>query len=179
MLNSIHYSNKTAIVQLSLSPSPSLTNTHKHLQLPNADYPALSFPATGLSSSPPCVPKFSLPPPLLLLLPSHIASVSHHFRRDQTLVAQAIKRYMNQYSIPQREVVEKTGLNQSHLSQHFLHGVTMKRAKRIKLYHWFEEDQKARTGSKFHLVGQDNYSTGLIGQVVEQFHTNSSVLFLR
>ena len=59
---------------------------------------------------------------------------------------------MNQYSIPQREVVEKTGLNQSHLSQHFLHGVTMKRAKRIKLYHWFEEDQKARTGSKFLVV---------------------------
>ena len=59
---------------------------------------------------------------------------------------------MNQYSIPQREVVEKTGLNQSHLSQHFLHGVTMKRAKRIKLYHWFEDDQKTRTGSKFLLV---------------------------
>ena len=66
--------------------------------------------------------------------------------REQTLVAQAIKRYMNQYSVPQREVVEKTGLNQSHLSQHFLHGVTMKRSKRIKLYHWFEDDQKLRTG---------------------------------
>lgn len=66
--------------------------------------------------------------------------------RDQTLVAQAIKKYMNQYSIPQREVVEKTGLNQSHLSQHFLHGVTMKRSKRVKLYHWFEDDQQARTG---------------------------------
>ena len=68
--------------------------------------------------------------------------------REQTLVAQAIKRYMNQYSVPQREVVEKTGLNQSHLSQHFLHGVTMKRSKRIKLYHWFEDDQKLRTGSE-------------------------------
>ena len=68
--------------------------------------------------------------------------------RDQTKVAHAIKRYMNQYSIPQREVVEKTGLNQSHLSQHFLHGVTMKRAKRIKLYHWFEDDQHLRTGSE-------------------------------
>ena len=55
---------------------------------------------------------------------------------------------MNQYSVPQREVVEKTGLNQSHLSQHFLHGVTMKRSKRIKLYHWFEDDQKLRTGSE-------------------------------
>ena len=63
-------------------------------------------------------------------------------------MAQAIKRYMNQYSVPQREVVEKTGLNQSHLSQHFLHGVTMKRSKRIKLYHWFEDDQKLRTGSE-------------------------------
>ena len=52
----------------------------------------------------------------------------------------------------------------------------MKRAKRIKLYHWFEEDQKARTGSKlyeregererereremskFHVIGHDNCS---------------------
>ena len=64
------------------------------------------------------------------------------------MVAQAIKKYMNQYSVPQREVVEKTGLNQSHLSQHFLHGVTMKRSKRVKLYHWFEDDQKIRTGSE-------------------------------
>ena len=55
---------------------------------------------------------------------------------------------MNQYSVPQREVVEKTGLNQSHLSQHFLHGVTMKRSKRVKLYHWFEDDQQIRTGSE-------------------------------
>lgn len=68
-------------------------------------------------------------------------------RRDQVLVAQAIRKYMNQYSIPQREVVEKTNLNQSHLSQHFTHGVTMKASKRIKLYHWFEDDQKQRTGS--------------------------------
>lgn len=64
------------------------------------------------------------------------------------MVAQAIKKYMNQYSVPQREVVEKTGLNQSHLSQHFLHGVTMKRSKRVKLYHWFEDDQRIRTGSE-------------------------------
>ena len=71
------------------------------------------------------------------------------FSRDQTVVAHAIKKYMNQYSVPQREVVEKTGLNQSHLSQHFLHGVTMKRSKRVKLYHWFEDDQKIRTGSKW------------------------------
>ncbi len=64
------------------------------------------------------------------------------------MVAHVIKRYMSQYSIPQREVVEITNLNQSHLSQHFLHGVTMKRAKRVKLYQWFEDDQKTRTGSK-------------------------------
>ena len=75
-------------------------------------------------------------------------SSSQLHRRDQVLVAQAIRKYMNQYSIPQREVVEKTNLNQSHLSQHFTHGVTMKASKRIKLYHWFEDDQKQRTGSK-------------------------------
>lgn len=67
------------------------------------------------------------------------------------MVAQVIKRYMSQYSIPQREVVDITGLNQSHLSQHFLHGVTMKRAKRVKLYQWFEDDQKARTGSELNM----------------------------
>jgi predicted XRE-type DNA-binding protein len=67
-------------------------------------------------------------------------------QRDQTLVAQAIRKYLHQYSIPQREVVEKTGINQSHLSQHFTRGVPIKPAKRIKLYHWFEHDQLQRTG---------------------------------
>lgn len=81
--------------------------------------------------------------------------------REQTLVAQAIKRYMNQYSVPQREVVEKTGLNQSHLSQHFLHGVTMKRSKRIKLYHWFEDDQKLRTGSELG-IKREREKSGLL-----------------
>lgn len=69
-------------------------------------------------------------------------------RRDQALVAQAVRKYLHQYSIPQREVVEKTGINQSHLSQHFTRGVPIKPAKRIKLYHWFEQDQVQRTGSK-------------------------------
>lgn len=80
----------------------------------------------------------------LKLQPSNFAQ--ELLQRDQVLVAQAIRKYMNQYSIPQREVVEKTNLNQSHLSQHFTHGVTMKASKRIKLYHWFEDDQKQRTG---------------------------------
>ncbi|XP_003390473.1 PREDICTED: hepatocyte nuclear factor 1-alpha-A-like isoform X1 [Amphimedon queenslandica] len=67
-------------------------------------------------------------------------------QRDQSLVAQAIRKYLHQYSIPQREVVEKTGINQSHLSQHFTRGVPIKPAKRVKLYHWFEQDQLQRTG---------------------------------
>ena len=72
----------------------------------------------------------------------------------------------------------------------------MKRAKRIKLYHWFEEDQKARTGSKFgererererergeggregeskfHVIGHSNYSGGLISQLVQQVHINTN-----
>ena len=69
------------------------------------------------------------------------------FRRDQSLVAQAIRKYLHQYSIPQREVVGKTAINQSHLSQHFTRGVPIKPAKRVKLYHWFEQDQLQRTGS--------------------------------
>ena len=72
----------------------------------------------------------------------------YSYRRDQSLVAQAIRKYLHQYSIPQREVVDKTAINQSHLSQHFTRGVPIKPAKRIKLYHWFEQDQLQRTGSK-------------------------------
>lgn len=94
--------------------------------------------------------------------------------REQTLVAQAIKRYMNQYSVPQREVVEKTGLNQSHLSQHFLHGVTMKRSKRIKLYHWFEDDQKLRTGSELGIKREREKSGLLRGKKKSFFWANET-----
>ena len=49
---------------------------------------------------------------------------------------------MQQHNIPQREVVESTGLNQSHLSQHLNKGTPMKTNKRAALYTWFENKRK-------------------------------------
>ena len=49
---------------------------------------------------------------------------------------------MQQHNIPQREAVETTGLNQSHLSQHLNKGTPMKTQKRMTLYKWFEAKQK-------------------------------------
>lgn len=49
---------------------------------------------------------------------------------------------MQQHNIPQREAVEKTGLNQSHLSQHLNKGFPMKTEKRLTLYKWFEAKQR-------------------------------------
>ena len=49
---------------------------------------------------------------------------------------------MQQHNIPQREAVETTGLNQSHLSQHLNKGTPMKTQKRLTLYKWFEAKQK-------------------------------------
>ncbi|ETE62483.1 Hepatocyte nuclear factor 1-beta, partial [Ophiophagus hannah] len=48
-----------------------------------------------------------------------------------------IKGYMQQHNIPQREVVDVTGLNQSHLSQHLNKGTPMKTQKRAALYTWY------------------------------------------
>ena len=127
-----------------------------HLQGKTVTFPPslLTPPSLNLSSllhsfsSSPYHFSLLIPSPSPLPPPPSFPPLTHSLSRDQTVVAQAIKKYMNQYSVPQREVVEKTGLNQSHLSQHFLHGVTMKRSKRVKLYHWFEDDQKVRTGSE-------------------------------
>ena len=52
-----------------------------------------------------------------------------------------VKIYMQQHNIPQREVVESTGLNQSHLSQHLNKGTPMRSGKRKVLYSWFERKQ--------------------------------------
>lgn len=53
-----------------------------------------------------------------------------------------IKQYMQQHNIPQREVVDATGLNQSHLSQHLNKGTPMKGVKRAMLYGWYEKKQQ-------------------------------------
>ena len=61
---------------------------------------------------------------------------------------------MQQHNIPQREAVEATGLNQSHLSQHLNKGTPMKTQKRFTLYIWFEAKHKeiaARTCGIYHV----------------------------
>lgn len=63
-------------------------------------------------------------------------------RLDPWQAAKLIKMYMQQHNIPQREVVECTGLNQSHLSQHLNKGTPMKTNKRAALYTWFENKRK-------------------------------------
>ena len=47
---------------------------------------------------------------------------------------------MRTHNIPQREVVDATGLNQSHLSQHLNKGTPMKSQKRSLLYAWYVKD---------------------------------------
>lgn len=63
------------------------------------------------------------------------------FRMDPWQAAKMVKIYMQQHNIPQREVVESTGLNQSHLSQHLNKGTPMRSGKRKVLYSWFERKQ--------------------------------------
>eukprot|EP00057_Strongylocentrotus_purpuratus_P024168 XP_011678642.1 PREDICTED: hepatocyte nuclear factor 1-alpha [Strongylocentrotus purpuratus] len=66
-------------------------------------------------------------------------------RQDPWQVAKMIKLYMQQHNIPQREVVDSTGLNQSHLSQHLNKGTPMKGIKRAALYNWFDVKQREVT----------------------------------
>lgn len=62
-------------------------------------------------------------------------------REDPWRVAKLVKSYMMQHNLPQREVVESTGLNQSHLSQHLNKGTPMKNQKRASLYSWYVKKQ--------------------------------------
>jgi len=62
-------------------------------------------------------------------------------RQDPWHVAKIVKSYMQQHNLPQREVVESTGLNQSHLSQHLNKGTPMKNQKRAALYSWYIKKQ--------------------------------------
>ncbi|XP_009879787.1 PREDICTED: hepatocyte nuclear factor 1-beta [Charadrius vociferus] len=63
-------------------------------------------------------------------------------REDPWRAAKMIKGYMQQHNIPQREVVDVTGLNQSHLSQHLNKGTPMKTQKRAALYTWYVRKQR-------------------------------------
>uniref|UniRef100_A0A8C6WNY3 HNF1 homeobox Ba n=1 Tax=Neogobius melanostomus TaxID=47308 RepID=A0A8C6WNY3_9GOBI len=65
------------------------------------------------------------------------AEVDRMLAEDPWRAARMIKGYMQQHNIPQREVVDVTSLNQSHLSQHLNKGTPMKTQKRMALYTWY------------------------------------------
>ncbi|XP_029366637.1 hepatocyte nuclear factor 1-alpha [Echeneis naucrates] len=67
--------------------------------------------------------------------------VDQLLQEDPWHVAKMVKSYMQQHNLPQREVVESTGLNQSHLSQHLNKGTPMKNQKRAALYSWYVKKQ--------------------------------------
>ncbi|XP_051965371.1 hepatocyte nuclear factor 1-alpha-like isoform X2 [Xyrauchen texanus] len=67
--------------------------------------------------------------------------VDRLLQEDSWHVAKMVKSYMQQHNLPQREVVESTGLNQSHLSQHLNKGTPMKNQKRAMLYSWYVKKQ--------------------------------------
>uniref|UniRef100_H2UWZ0 HNF1 homeobox a n=1 Tax=Takifugu rubripes TaxID=31033 RepID=H2UWZ0_TAKRU len=69
------------------------------------------------------------------------AEVEQLLQEDPWHVAKMVKSYMQQHNLPQREVVEATGLNQSHLSQHLNKGTPMKNQKRAALYTWYIKKQ--------------------------------------
>ncbi|XP_063753054.1 hepatocyte nuclear factor 1-alpha isoform X2 [Eleginops maclovinus] len=69
------------------------------------------------------------------------AEVDRLLQEDPWHVAKIVKSYMQQHNLPQREVVESTGLNQSHLSQHLNKGTPMKNQKRASLYTWYVKKQ--------------------------------------
>ncbi|KAM5182571.1 hepatocyte nuclear factor 1-beta isoform 1-T1 [Mantella aurantiaca] len=70
------------------------------------------------------------------------AEVDRMLSEDPWRAAKMIKGYMQQHNIPQREVVDVTGLNQSHLSQHLNKGTPMKTQKRAALYTWYVQKQR-------------------------------------
>uniref|UniRef100_A0A3Q0RJU7 HNF1 homeobox Ba n=1 Tax=Amphilophus citrinellus TaxID=61819 RepID=A0A3Q0RJU7_AMPCI len=70
------------------------------------------------------------------------AEVERMLAEDPWRAARMIKGYMQQHNIPQREVVDITGLNQSHLSQHLNKGTPMKTQKRAALYTWYVRKQR-------------------------------------
>ncbi|KAL0979512.1 hypothetical protein UPYG_G00186020 [Umbra pygmaea] len=93
--------------------------------------------------------EMDFPPPIfqeLEALPPEEASrqralVDQLLQEDPWRVAKLVKSYMQQHNLPQREVVESTGLNQSHLSQHLNKGTPMKNQKRAALYSWYVRKQ--------------------------------------
>uniref|UniRef100_G1PCX9 HNF1 homeobox A n=1 Tax=Myotis lucifugus TaxID=59463 RepID=G1PCX9_MYOLU len=81
------------------------------------------------------------------------AVVERDLWEDPWRVAKMVKSYLQQHNIPQREVVDTTGLNQSHLSQHLNKGTPMKTQKRAALYTWYVRKQR-EVAQQFTHAGQ-------------------------
>ncbi|NWV00953.1 HNF1A factor, partial [Upupa epops] len=81
------------------------------------------------------------------------AVVERLLQEDPWRVAKMVKSYLQQHNIPQREVVDTTGLNQSHLSQHLNKGTPMKTQKRSALYTWYVRKQR-EVAQQFTHAGQ-------------------------
>ncbi|XP_048840729.1 hepatocyte nuclear factor 1-alpha isoform X2 [Brienomyrus brachyistius] len=81
------------------------------------------------------------------------AQVDQLLQEDPWRVAKLVKSYMQQHNLPQREVVESTGLNQSHLSQHLNKGTPMKNQKRASLYSWYVRRQAEITQLTLSRIG--------------------------
>ncbi|XP_067232318.1 hepatocyte nuclear factor 1-beta-B isoform X1 [Chanodichthys erythropterus] len=94
------------------------------------------------------------------------AEVERMLSEDPWRVARTVKGYMQQHNIPQREVVDVTGLNQSHLSQHLNKGTPMKTAKRAALYTWYVQKQREIDRQFDRVQGSDPSDSGSQDQVL-------------
>lgn len=99
------------------------------------------------------------------------AEVDRMLAEDPWRAARMIKAYMQQHNIPQREVVDVTGLNQSHLSQHLNKGTPMKTQKRAALYTWYVRKQREilRQFNQAHGSGTNMTDKGSQDQVLLLF----------
>ncbi|XP_042567087.1 hepatocyte nuclear factor 1-beta-B isoform X1 [Cyprinus carpio] len=106
------------------------------------------------------------------------AEVERMLAEDPWRVARTVKGYMQQHNIPQREVVDVTGLNQSHLSQHLNKGTPMKTTKRAALYTWYVQKQREIERQFDRVQGSDLSDSGSQDQVLFFFpefnHTGHS-----
>lgn len=98
------------------------------------------------------------------------AEVDRMLSEDPWRAAKMIKGYMQQHNIPQREVVDVTGLNQSHLSQHLNKGTPMKTQKRAALYTWYVRKQRE-------ILRQFNQTVQSSGNMTEK-SSQDQLLFL-
>lgn len=98
------------------------------------------------------------------------AQVDRMLSEDPWRAARSIKAYMQTHNIPQREVVDVTNLNQSHLSQHLNKGTPMKTQKRMALYTWYVRKQQE-------ILRQFNQAAGSGGNVPDKSNQDSMYFY--